>query len=61
MFQLFAYKYSTFERIELMTREVNDPEAYEDVIRSVGAPNKTVTYNTAILTGLIWTSINHIH
>ena len=39
-FQLFAYKYSKFERIELMKRESNTPEAYEDMIRSVGAPKK---------------------
>ena len=49
-FQLFAYKYSKFERIELMKRKVNAPESYDDVIRLVGAPNKTVADNAAILT-----------
>ena len=41
-----------------MKREANAPEAYEDVIRSVGAPNKTMTDNTIALTGLRWTNIN---
>ena len=57
-FQLFAYKYSKFERVHLMKREANAPEAYEDVIRSVGAPNKTVTDNATVLTGHRWTTIN---
>ena len=56
-FQTFACKYSTVERIELIRREANVPEAYEDMIRSVGAPNKTVTDNTVALTGLRWASI----
>ena len=42
-----------------MHRETHSPEAYEDVIKSVGAPNKTVTNNDAVLTVLKWTSINH--
>ena len=41
-----------------MKREANNPEVYKDVIRSVGAPNKTVTDNTVALTGLRRTSIN---
>ena len=57
-FQLFSYKYSKIERIELMKREENSPEAYENVTRSVGVPNKTVSANDAVLTGLIWKSIN---
>ena len=60
-FQLFTYKYSKFERIELMKREENVPEAYEDVIRSVSKPNKTVTDNAAVLIGIRWTSINCIY
>ena len=32
-----------------MKREENAPEAYEDVIRSAGAPNKTVSDNTDFL------------
>ena len=38
--------------------EDNIPEAYEDTIRSVGSPKKTVTDNTAVLNGLKWTSVN---
>ena len=41
-----------------MRREANAPEAYEDTIRSVGAPNKTITDNVAVLIGLKWTLIN---
>ena len=33
-FRLFAYKYSTLERIELMRREDNAPDAYEYVLRA---------------------------
>ena len=57
-YQLFVFKYSKFDRIHLMRREVSDPEAYEDTIRTIGAPNKTVTDNTKELTGIKWTSIN---
>ena len=41
-----------------MKREAITSEAYEDVVISVGAPNKSVTDNTAALTGLRWTSGN---
>ena len=41
-----------------MKRETNAPKTYEDVIRSVGAPNKTVTDNSQVLTGESWTYIN---
>jgi hypothetical protein len=57
-FQMFAYKNSKFERIELMRREANAPEKYEDFIRSIGAPNETVTDNDKVLTGHRWTTIN---
>ena len=60
-FQMFACKYSNFERIHLMSREANTPEAYEDTIRSIGDPNKTITDNAAVLTGLKQTPINHIY
>ena len=60
-FQLFVYKYSKLERIEPMIRDENNPKAYDDVIRSVDAPNITVTDNVAFLTGLRWTSISHRH
>ena len=41
-----------------MKREANSPEAYEDVIRSVVASNKTVTNNDQILTSIVWININ---
>ena len=49
-FQIFTYKCSKFERIELMRREVNAPDAYEYVVRGVGSPTKIVTYNDGLLT-----------
>ena len=58
-FQLFAFKVSKFERLTLMRREAQAPEIYEDYIRTVGAPNKTVTDNAKVLTGNRWTYINH--
>ena len=57
-FQLFAFKKSKLNVFKLMKREANAPEAYEDVIREFGAPNKTVTDNAQVLTGTKWTSIN---
>ena len=53
-----CYKNSKFEKISLMRREANAPEAYQDVIRFIGAPNKTVTDNAKVLTGVKWTNIN---
>ena len=44
--------------LTLMRREAQAPEIYEDYIRTVGAPNKTVTDNAKVLTGNRWTSIN---
>ena len=41
-----------------MRREANAPEKYLDVIRSIGAPNKTVTDNAKVLTGHRWTTVN---
>ena len=41
-----------------MRKEANAPEAYEDLIRIIGAPSKTVTDNASVLTGVIWTNIN---
>ena len=41
-----------------MRREVNYPDKYLDVIRSIGSPNKTVRYNEKVLTGHRWTTIN---
>ena len=51
-FQMFAYKCSKFERIELVRREANAPDIYDDIISAVGAPNKIVTDNCSVLTGL---------
>ena len=50
-FQLFAFKHSKYDKISLMRREASAPEAYEDLIRSIGAPNKTITDNARVLTG----------
>ena len=49
-FQIFAYKYSTFEKIELMCRDDNTSEKYEDVVISISASNTTEIYNTRVLT-----------
>jgi len=57
-FQLFAFKKSKLNVIKLLKKEANAPEAYEDVIREFGAPNKTVTDNAQVLTGSRWTTIN---
>ncbi len=58
MFQLFAFKRSKLTVIKLMKRERQAPECYEDVIRDIGAPNRTVTDNATVLTGVRWTTIN---
>ena len=34
------------------------PAAYEDVVRSIGAPNKMVTDNARVCTGTKWTTIS---
>ena len=57
-FQLFAFKASNYDVVKLMKREAEAPAAYEDIIRHVGAPNKTVTDNAKVLTGAKWTNIN---
>lgn len=43
--QLFEYKHSKYDAIYLIIREINDHGAYEDVSRTIGVPNKTVTDN----------------
>ena len=58
---MFAYERSKFERVELMSRENNACDAYEDVIGVVGSSNNKVTDNTTILKGLIWTGVNRIY
>ena len=57
-FQMFAFKRSKFDVIKLMRHEAMAPEAYTDVIREHGVPNKTVTDNAQVLTGTRWTTIN---
>lgn len=42
----------------LVSRESQAPEKYEDIIRHIGAANKTVTDNARICTGKRWTSVN---
>ena len=54
----FACKLSKYEKFVLMRHESSAPDTYEDTIRAVGDPNKTVTDNTHILTGVRWTTIN---
>ena len=56
-FQMFALKSSKFNRLALIRKKASAPEAYEDCIRAVGAPNKTVTDNSQVLTGTKWTNI----
>ena len=56
---MFAYKNSKFDRLALMHKEASAPDAYDDYIRAVGAPNKIVTENTQVLMGTKWTNINH--
>ena len=55
---MFDYKYSKFDSIEIMCWESNTPDAYDNIIRAVGALNKQVTNNDTVLTELRWTSIN---
>ena len=49
---MLYYKKIKFESIELMCHEANAPDTYVDVIRPVGAPNKTVTNNADVFTEL---------
>ena len=57
-FQIFTFKRFKYEKVTLMCREFQVPDAYENVIRSVGDHNKTVTNNARVLTGSRWKSIN---
>ena len=45
-----------FDRLSLIRKEASDSEVYEDSIRDVGAPNKTVTENDQVLTVTKWTN-----
>ena len=56
--QTSAYNNSKFDRLVLMHKEASAPEVYEDCIRAVSAPDKTVTDNYQVLTGTKWTNIN---
>ena len=55
---MFSLKKSRLEKMILMHRKVNAPEAYDNVIRTIGAPNKTVTDNAMVIISKIWTSVN---
>ena len=41
-----------------MRRESQAPEAYEDVIRHIGAPNRTITDNTKVCKSNKWVTVN---
>ena len=57
-FQMFAFKRSKYEKVAFMRRKSQAPEAYDDLIRSVGVTNKTATDNAQVLTGTRWNLIN---
>ena len=57
-FQMFSLRKSKVEFIKLMKIESNAPGMYQDIIRTHGAPNKTVTDNAQTMTGTEWTGIN---
>ena len=60
-FQLFAFKATKLTKSKIMRRESQAPEIYEDVIRHIGAPNKTVTDNAIVCTGKRWTYQYLVH
>ncbi len=57
-FQLFTFKTCKRTICTLMKRESQAPDAYLDIIRTIGAPNRTVTDNARVCTGERWTKIN---
>ena len=57
-FQLLAFKKTKLVKIILMRRESQASEAYEDVIRSIGTPIKTITDISRAQTDSKWTNIN---
>ena len=57
-FQLFANKANKFTTVELMRRESQVPEAYEDTIRHIGVPNRTVTDNAKVCKSIKWVTVN---
>ena len=58
-FQMFAYKKSQMNVIQLMKREKEAVEKYEDTIIKFSAPTKTVTNNAHVMTGKVWRTVNH--
>ena len=57
-FQMFAYKKSQMDVVQLMKREKEAIEKYEDTIIEYGAPTKTVTDNAQVMTGKGWRTVN---
>ena len=57
-FQLFAFKKTKLTTVKPMRRETQAPEAYENVIRCIRVPNRTVTDNARVCKSEKWTSIN---
>ena len=57
-FQMFAYKKSQMDVIQLMKREKEAVEKYEDTIIEHGAPTMTVTDNARVMTGRAWKTVN---
>ena len=45
-FQMFTFENYKLDTLALMHKEASAPEAYEDFIRAVGAPNKAFTLNS---------------
>ena len=58
MFQMIAYKNSQMDIIKLMKREKEAVAMYADTIIEFGAPTKTVTNNTCVMTGKAWRTLN---
>ena len=58
MFQLFCYKKSKLNVLQLMQKETEAPAMYEDTIIDFGAPTKTVTNNANVATGTRWKNDN---
>ena len=58
-FQMFAYKKSQMDVVQLMKREKEAVEKYEDTIIKFSAPTKTVTDNARVMTSNAWRTVNH--
>ena len=57
-FQLFTFKKCKRTICSLMKRESEAPDKYQDILRTIGAPNRTVTDNAKVCTGQRWTKLN---